>query len=209
MTAAKLSESDVHLRKPEDAFLNGFAMPLIFDYIRDKCGMSADHVRHGLMSESFRWIPEFASYSPKRPISHPLCKKIQSKSDIAKKWLGELSPDINPLTQACPDFAFNDPIPHRIIGEGKYFDGHGENAAKNALAEAFYETFFYGAQPSTQGRGNQPDWNFDYACLLAYDASEKGEMFKFWNSLNAEVKKGFWKGANVYMMIIRGERTDI
>jgi hypothetical protein len=44
---------------------------------------------------------------------------------------------------------------------------------------------------------------YEYACLLAFDASPGGTLHQSWESLPATVKRGFWEGANVYSMILR------
>ena len=55
---------------------------------------------------------------------------------------------------------------------------------------------------------NRPAWDYDYSCLFAYDASEDGTLLNVWNSLDNEVKAGFWEGANLYVMILRGKDTE-
>jgi hypothetical protein len=48
-------------------------------------------------------------------------------------------------------------------------------------------------------------WDYDYACLLAYDASIDGSLQKAWNTINEAVRlEGLWDGANIYVMILRG-----
>jgi hypothetical protein len=50
-----------------------------------------------------------------------------------------------------------------------------------------------------------PAWDYDYACLLAFDASAEGNFLYAWESLDTSVKKGFWESANIYVMILRGQ----
>jgi hypothetical protein len=72
-----------------------------------------------------------------------------------------------------------------------------------------YQAFFYGALPFVEAAKHRPAWDYDYACLLAYDGSPKGSLMAAWNSVNDATQKGFWKGAGVYVMIVRGEQSSI
>jgi hypothetical protein len=42
--------------------------------------------------------------------------------------------------------------------------------------------------------------------MLAGDVSEEGSMQRAWEALPGKVKKGFWEGANIYVMIVRRSR---
>jgi hypothetical protein len=42
------------------------------------------------------------------------------------------------------------------------------------------------------------------ACLFAFDATPEGHFLNAWSSLDSKVRKGFWEGANIYVMILRG-----
>jgi len=39
--------------------------------------------------------------------------------------------------------------------------------------------------------------------MLAGDASEQGSLLRAWNQIPSKVKRGFWEGANIYVMIAR------
>jgi hypothetical protein len=39
--------------------------------------------------------------------------------------------------------------------------------------------------------------------MLAGDASEEGSLQRAWEALPTKVKRDFWEGANIYVMIVR------
>ena len=96
-----------------------------------------------------------------------------------------------------------------IVFEGKYFEKGGIAVAQRELVSQTYQAFFYRALPHVPGKASggkiSPAWDYDYACLLAYDASEEGALKAAWDSLPSKVKGGFWDGASVYVMIVRGQ----
>jgi hypothetical protein len=69
---------------------------------------------------------------------------------------------------------------------------------------AAYEAFFYRALPYVAPRKSGPPWDYEFSCLLVGDASEGGTLQCAWEELSETVKAGFWEGANIYLMIIRG-----
>jgi hypothetical protein len=80
------------------------------------------------------------------------------------------------------------------------FMGHDEEAKTLYLAHKGEPVS--GAEiPSRKGK---PAWDYEFACLLAGDASEEGSLQKAWEAIPKVVKSGFWEGANIYVMIIRG-----
>ncbi len=69
-----------------------------------------------------------------------------------------------------------------------------------------YECFFYrGLSIVKDQRKGHADWDYDYACLIAYDATPGGSYEKAWTDLPDEVRWAFWKGANLYIIILGGE----
>jgi hypothetical protein len=72
------------------------------------------------------------------------------------------------------------------------------------LATNIYQAFFYRGLPYVPPKKSSPAWDYEFACLLAYDASDAGSLRQAWNGLDTEVKNCFWDGANVYVMILRG-----
>jgi hypothetical protein len=52
-----------------------------------------------------------------------------------------------------------------------------------------------------------PERKYDYACLMANDASPEGTLSSAWTELHPQTRRSFWEGANVYVMILRGSST--
>jgi hypothetical protein len=96
--------------------------------------------------------------------------------------------------------------PHKVVFEVKYFRQNQSGSAETELVKGIYEAFFYRALPLILETPKRAPWDYDYACLLAYDATEEGNLLKAWNSLNKIVRKGFWDGANIYIMILRSRK---
>jgi hypothetical protein len=186
-----------HLRSRESAFVNTYVIPCLFGQLKLEAGCEA--ARRSLLSESWRNMKHFCEASPARSQRHPFGKEIGAKSSaIAKQWKGQAG---ETLIQPCPDFALREPFP-KIVFEAKYFSKGDRGAAETVLVTSIYQAFFYRALPFVAARKSKPAWDYDYACLLAYDASEKGSLKSAWDSLNENCKKGFWEGANVFVMIV-------
>lgn len=200
---AKTNESKRHLRGREYAFINAFAIPALFRLLCAQPGMTQKNARQALLSESFRSMPEYSKASPARRTRHPFSKLIKTDpAKIYQKWVGLT--EYQPLTQSCPDFALQQPFAHRIVFEAKYFQKGSPATAQRELVENAYQAFFYLGLPQEKTDGDRPDWAYDYACLLAYDASPTGSLLDAWTRLSPKVRTGFWEGANVYVMIVRG-----
>ena len=77
-----------------------------------------------------------------------------------------------------------------------------KTAKRLQLVEGIYETMFYVGLPKASPRSSrEPGWDYDFGCLLAYDASDSGILVSAWNSVNC--KPIFWEGGNLYVMILR------
>ena len=201
VAAAKSDNASKHKRQPEDAFLYHFAFPLLFEHLQTVDGIDRLAARQSLLSEYYRNMNKLCSGTPARRQGHPFNKLIGSKpGTIMAQWKGLSGA---PLKQSCPDFALRAPFPFTIVFEGKYFEKGGQTKAETDLVTNIYQAFFYRALPQVAPEGKAPGWNYDYSCLLAYDASPHGSLYQTWNGLNRSVKAGFWEGANVYVMIIR------
>lgn len=202
VAASKSDEKAKHMRQPEDAFLHYFAFPVLFECLQTVPGIDECKARESLLSEYYRNMMDMCSGTPSRRERHPFNKLFGSKPEsIVAQWKGESGGVA--LKQSCPDFALRTPFPFSIVFEGKYFEKGGKAKAEVELVNDIYQAFFYRALPKTESVGNRPGWNYDFACLLAYDASPDGTLFDAWNQLDKSVKKGFWEGANLYVMIIR------
>ena len=143
----------------------------------------------------------FSAKSPIRAKKHAFKKVIgASPESIYNAWSCG-----GGLTQSCPDFAVTHPFPHRIVFEGKYFAHGSTKYAERELVKDIYQAFFYRGLPQLDATKRHPEWNYDYACLLAFDASPEGSLKSAWNRLDPVVQRTFWEGANIYVMILGGE----
>ncbi|MBM4201761.1 MAG: hypothetical protein FJ189_10810 [Gammaproteobacteria bacterium] len=192
-----------HMRGAEHAFVNGEAVPVLFRLLAEHPGMSEESARLSFLSESFRSLPDFCSGTPTRALRHPFSKALGADpGSIYRKWSGRA--DGRELTKSCPDFAWRHPFPHRIVFEAKYFERGGLSTAERSLVVNAYQACFYRGLPAHASVSERPVWDYDYACVFAYDAGDRGYLVQAWETLPPEVKNGFWNGANLYMMILRG-----
>jgi hypothetical protein len=204
--AAKTDDKQKHLRLPESAFLNGKALPVLFDLLKSHAGLSGEQARQALLSEYHPSTPDISRQSPMRWERHPFKKVLGARaSDVYQGWA-------NPgkggaLTQSWPDFSLRDPFPHSILFEGKYFPSGTLEYAQRELVKDIYQAFFYRGLPRLAATKKHPEWNYDYACLMAYDASRTGTLAAAWTALDPHTRLSFWEGANVYVMVLRGSGT--
>ncbi len=205
-TTAALAKEDAakpHVRRPEEAFLNTFAIPHLFTELQGRLGLTAEEARTALLAENYRHMLTMSSGSPARKDRHPFDKTLApNPTEVMAHWRSGKS---NSLRQSCPDFALRSPCPHSIVFEGKYFESGSPTRAEADLVSNIYQAFFYRALPKIEGTSTRPAWDYEFSCLLACDASPDGTLKRAWNSLPLAVRDGFWEGANVYVMVVRGE----
>jgi hypothetical protein len=171
----------------------------VHHFLTQNWQLSADDARHALLSESYRSRPQWASRSPVRPVSHPFTKVASASTrQIMESWrTNEL------VRRSCPDLALRPPSPHRIVFEAKYHRSETLRAAERALVTSIYQAFFYLALPRLSATAMHVEWNYEYACVLACDASDRGTLAEAWAKLPSSVKSACWEGANLYVMILR------
>jgi len=190
-------------RGPESVFLNQFIIPQVSLLMQSAEGIGEAEAHQAFLCEGFQnsGLSRYCLGTPSRSTKHPFTKIVgATATEIVLKWNAEQG---SPLTQACPDFAFRAPFPFRIVFEGKYFEeGSAEKAARD-LATDIYQAFFYRSLPYAPPNTSGAAWDYDFACLIAYDASSNGSLLAAWSGLAEAVRKGFWEGANVYVMILR------
>jgi hypothetical protein len=186
----------------EDAFLSQFVIPPLSKLMTAYDGMDATKARQALLSEYTKLRKEkICSDTPARKEKHPFAKVMSANpTAIMRQWTSGRD---NALTQSCPDFATRDPFPFKIVFEGKYFRKGGANVATRELVSSIYQAFFYRGLPYDGSKKNGPVWDYEFACMLAGDASEEGSLQRAWEALPGIVKRGFWEGANIYVMIVR------
>lgn len=199
---ARASTDRKHKAFPEGAFLNEYVAPSISTFLQTEVGLTAADARRALLSESYRSIHDISSGSPARSQRHPFRKALgTSPQDIIEQWKGA-GPG-NSLVQSCPDLALRPPSPIKVVIEGKYFSQGGKSAAATALANDIYQSFFYLALSKVPETRTHPAWDYDYSCLLAYDASREGSLVQACEELDQKVRDGIWGGANIYVMVLR------
>jgi hypothetical protein len=180
---------------PESAFLGEYILPGLEDFLLQ---------RHNEMPSGTDSLSIIcAGFAvPKRYTKrinnegHPFSKEIRKAETIYSRWKDNKIA----LTQPYPDFSLL--APYRILFEGKYFRTNLKSPARIQLVKDLYETFFYRALPEFPARMRYPEWNYPYACYLAYDASDGGQLLKAWSDLPDIVRKSFWKQANIFVMIL-------
>src|SRR5215472_18209497 len=173
-------------------------------FLTSELRFSSDDARRALLSESYRAHSKFASASPVRPGAHPFRKVIgASAREVIEIWRGRSG--VNPLARnSCPDLALRAPSPYRTVFEAKYHTNPSATSAEAELAKNIYQAFFYLALPRLPATTKHSAWDYEFACVLAYDATPDGSLLQAWKSLRDSVKAACWSGANVYVMILRG-----
>jgi hypothetical protein len=191
-----------HLRLPEAAFLNSFVLPALTNALRDD-GLDREDACRALLNEYHPSMRDISLDGPARTVRHPFTKVLGGgASAIYSRWAQGSAA----LTQSCPDFALREPCRHKIVFEGKYYSNGSLTYAQKELVSDIYQAFFYRGLPFVaETRRGRAAWDYDYACLLAYDASRGGTLKSAWEALPQTVQDSFWDGANIYVMILGGQ----
>jgi hypothetical protein len=186
---------------PEGAFLNKYGIPLLHDYLIGPAGLSTEAACQALLSESYRHHKDVASDSPASTGKHPFTKLIghDLESIVSRWWDPNV---ISILSQSCPDLALRDPCPHKIVFEAKYFREGSPAVAKSTLVRDIYQCFFYLGLPHRPSHKKRAAWDYDYASLLAFDATPDGVLVSAWRDINSKLKDGLWDGANIFVMVL-------
>jgi hypothetical protein len=156
-----------------------------------------------MLAEPTSARPKYAADTPVRAPGHPFQKVIAAKpKEIFARWKGgELNKPKSAFCQVCPDLALTSP--YGVVFECKYFRTPGHEPATDALVKGLYETFFYRAMPpGRQSRAGRTNWNYDYACFFAYDASANFRLVKAWNEVKERVEEPFWSEGNIFVMML-------
>ena len=153
-----------------------------------------------MLNEYCKTMQDISRQSPSRSQGHPF-QKILGKlaSEIYQRWTTAAG---NGFAQSCPDFALQNPFPHSIVFEGKYFRRGSTEVAQNELVSDIYQAFFYRSLSPIGATKNRAGWRYDYSCLLAYDASPSGIFLKSWQDIPRRTRDNFWEGANLYVMVL-------
>jgi hypothetical protein len=186
----------------ENQFLYHFVIRLIHRQMRTVPGIGHDEARRSLLCEYHAKASDISSGNALRRAGAPFGKTMgRSIQQIMSDWTKDTRS--YPLNQAYPDVAIREPFPHSIVFDAKYFESNSSAAATKALIEGIYEAAHYRGLPKVSAlSAEKPGWDYEFGCLLAYDASDDGVLTAAWNSVTS--KKTFWDGGNVFVMIIRG-----
>jgi hypothetical protein len=199
---SKARRTNLHKSFPEGALLNHYVLPAMHHFVSQLDGMDSDRACESLLSESYRQMGKYASGTPARLSRHPFEKVIGSSAQsVVRRWKSA-----KPTVKSYPDLALRAPCPYRTVFEGKYFSRGGLAAAETALATNIYQAFFYRGLARIPETSRRPAWDYDYACVLAYDATPDGSMLQAWDGLRPKIGNGCWEGAGIYVMILRGRK---
>ena len=196
---ARADEKTRHLKAPEAAFLNHWVAPALYEQLR-ATGLNESDAKAALLAESHTSLKTISGGPAARPVAFPLEKKMGVPAgDIYKRWAGRS--DAQPFTQPYPDLAIRHPS-YQIVFEGKYFRSGKLEYAERQLVAAIHESLFYLGVPEISARGRE--WGYDYACLVAFDASPDATLLTAWNNLKG-TKAKFWDCANLHVVLIGAE----
>ena len=186
----------------EGLFIDKFVLPEIPEYLEKALDLSAaDRCTAFLAESGLAKTRGWTSNSPASANKYLFTKifGVDSKN-VVKSWWGDSKKGLT--YQSCPDWAFRDPCPHTVIFEGKFFRKGGIDAARRELVSGIYQCFYYLAHPYSPPVGKHPAWDYEYACLFAYDASANGSFVEAWATLNNRVKQACWDTANIFVIVL-------
>lgn len=183
----------------ENAVVGKLLVPTLFSIIEADLG-NAERASDVLYSEAVepRKTKQASSLTCARASKHPFGKVLsENATTIAALWS---APGSKGLAAACPDFALG--APYKVVFEAKYFRSGTSRAARIALVEGLYQSFFYRALPVAPAKypKKQTPWDYEYACFVAVDRD--GEMEAAWKAMRREVRSSFWESANIYPIIV-------
>jgi len=187
---------------PEGAFLNESVFPRVYDFVAKWPGMSKETARRAFLCEGYMHNRKIASGSPARRVAHPFQKVPCDPNTIMDHWKKRGLKSV--LGGRFPDMALREPFPYKTVFECKYFDGRHFDKGEPALVKGVYEAFYYLGLPRLPKGSWGNAWDYDFACFLAFDASNEGGLKEAWESVRKAVKSIIWDGANIYVMILRG-----
>ncbi len=184
----------------ESDFVNAFMLPAISDYLRQTLS-PADAVTAFLTESVGARKKGLASGTPASANRYLFTKVLGvSAKTLVDMWWG--TGKKKPLSQSCPDWAFRSPCQHTVVFECKLFRKGGMVAAKTELVKSIYQCFYYRGQPKVLASGRHTGWDYDYACLVAYDASESGSLVRAWKCVDAKVQEECWNASNIFVMVL-------
>ena len=197
---AKRSNPDGKDVAYESPFLDKFVFSEISEYLRQTLA-PADAVKAFLTESTFARKCGIASGTPASAQKHLFTKVLGVPAKaLVDLWWG--SGKTQPVRQSCPDWAFRYPCQHTVVFEGKLFRKGGVDAARTELVKAIYQCFYYRGQPRVPTTERHTGWDYDYACLVAYDASENDSLVRAWESVDPRVEKECWNASSIFVMVL-------
>jgi hypothetical protein len=194
----------------EQLFLEKFVLPAIPKYLGQALDPPAidegdKRICEAFLAESSKAKREsLTSDSPRSAKKYLFTKVWANPKHVVASWWQPSKK--GPTSQSCPDWAFRGPCPYRVVFEGKLFRSGETEHARAELVSGIYQCFYYRAHPELRETKTHPPWKYDYACLFAYDSSEKQTLVEAWKSLKNEVKKACWDSANIFVMVLPAEQ---
>jgi hypothetical protein len=185
----------------ENLFVEKYILRAIPEYLRET-GLTPDQARLAFLTEADSLKKQGISSGSPASRNRHLFKKvfgITSKSVVSLWWDEKQK---FPMAQSCPDWAFRYPCKYKVVFEAKLFRRGGIEAAKTELVKAIYQCMFYRGQPPVPSTRTHPEWDYEFACLFVYDASQEQALVKAWESVRKEVKAGCWDSANIFVMVL-------
>jgi hypothetical protein len=194
--------NSVH-RIRENRFLYHFAIRHISTQMQTVIGIGQAEARQALLCEYHAKASDLTSGNALRRSGYPFGKAIGfSVEQTMQGWTAE-NKSTYPFNQAYPDLGIRSPFPYQIVFDVKYFDNNSSASAEKALVQGVHEAAHYRSLPEVISQStSDPGWDYEFGCLLAYDASDNGGLETAWNSVRK--KSAFWEGGNIFVMIIRG-----
>lgn len=191
-------------RAYEGPFFKMHVVPAVHKFLtRGPNSLASEAAKQALLAEGHVELKAYASGTPASPPIYPYKKTLAGTLKTARKdWWGSGKV----LSSSCPDLALRLPSGLSIVFEGKLFRSDSAAAAKSAIVDGIYECFFYRALPTLMKSEELKSSGYEYACLLAYDASPKGSLVEAWNSINADIERSCREALNILVMVVRNDR---
>jgi len=192
----------------EDLFVGELVLKEISEYLKLNLQCAADDVCKAFLAESRNArVKGLASRSPASAKRYLFTKLGVNQKKIVNLWW-QKDARKGQTTQSCPDWAFREPCPHKVVFEAKLFRNRGGERARIELVNGIYQCFYYRAHPQTPESKRHPAWNYDYACLFAYDVSQNQDLVNAWAELNQKVKDACWDSANIFVMVLPTAKSE-
>jgi hypothetical protein len=190
----------------EEAFIEKFVVPHLYEYVEAHPGaLDGRGRREVIRAESRASREKYRLPKVGCSLGHPFTKVMGVRpAKLFGLWRAGAKKSAG--FQACPDLALGPP--YKIVFECKYFKSDAESLPRETLVEYLYQAFFYRALPRREAARGRPEWDYEYGCLLAYDATRNRRLVRAWETVREGIEGGFWNAGNIFVMILpSGSRT--